>query len=759
MTKKNIFKNKNSENIIETNFSDALSERYLSYAMSTIVSRSLPDVRDGLKPVHRRLLFAMRELNLNPEKGFKKCARVVGDVIGKYHPHGDTAVYDAMVRLAQDFAIRYPLVEGQGNFGSIDGDNPAAMRYTEARLTPYALILMDGLEEGGADFLPTYDGEYNEPKVMPAGVLNLLANGASGIAVGMATNIPSHNLSEISDALIHMCKVRQKYPNRNYNKGRPEILDSTLSKYIKGPDFPTGGVIIESKENIIESYKQGRGVFRLRARWNIEKKGRGKFVIIITEIPFQISKSKIITRIAELIEAKKIPFLNDIFDESDDKIRIVLEPKIKTADVDIFMEQIFKLTDLETRFSLNMNVLCDDGIPRILNLREILQAFLNHRQKVLISRTAFRLKNIKRRIEILKGYLIVYLNLDRVIKIIREEEYPKRILEKKYKLTETQSESILNMRLRALRKLEEKNIKQEYKKLSDEEAALSSLLRYKKKQWSAIESQIKEIQKQFSSSELNKRKTSISDPPKQTYLPNELLVEKEPLTIILSDKGWVRSLKGHKENISDIKFKEGDNWNFVLHAMSIDNILFFASNGRSYVLSADKISQKRGFGEPVSLFFDLPSDAKIIEMKILEPSNNLIVASNIGRGFIVSEDILNAQTKTGKHILTLSKEEHAMVCYPIFDDDDHIAVVGNNKKLLIFKISELPILNKGRGVIMQRYNKGYLSDLRSFKKSDGLSWRTGSKNRTEFKLSSWIGRRGQAGKIAPKGFSNKNKFR
>ncbi|MAI06019.1 MAG: DNA topoisomerase IV subunit A [Alphaproteobacteria bacterium TMED87] len=758
MKNKNL--NKYNENIIETTFSDALSERYLSYAMSTIVSRSLPDVRDGLKPVHRRLLFAMRELKLNPEQGFKKCARVVGDVIGKYHPHGDTAVYDAMVRLAQDFAIRYPLVEGQGNFGSIDGDNPAAMRYTEARLTSYALILMDGLEEGGSDFLPTYDGEYTEPKVMPAGVLNLLANGASGIAVGMATNIPPHNLSEISDALIHMCKIRQKYPNRNYTKGRPEILDSTLSKYIKGPDFPTGGVIVEDNRNIIESYKSGRGVFRLRARWDIEKRGRGKFVVIIREIPFQVSKSKIISRIAELMEAKKLPFLNDIFDESDEDIRIVLEPKVKISDVDIFMEQIFKQTDLESRFSMNMNVLCDDGVPRVLNLREILQSYLNHRQKVLISKSNFRLNNIKRRIQILKGYLIVYLNMDQVIKIIREKDNPKSILIKKYKLDDIQAESILNMRLRALRKLEEQKIKKEYKNLAEEEKNLNSLIRFKKKQWNAIEVEIKQIQKEFSSSTfLGQRKTLISDPPKEIFVPIDVLVEKEPVTLVLSEKGWVRSLKGHKDDISDLKFKEGDNWSFFLNAMSVDNILFFSSNGRSYVLSADKISQKRGFGEPISLFFDLPSDAKIIEMKILEPSSNLIVASNAGRGFIVNENILNAQTKTGKQILSLSDKEEATVCYPIFDDDDHVAVVGNNRKLLIFKINDLPRLNKGRGVIMQRYNKGFLSDLCSFKKSEGLSWRIGNKKRTELKISTWIGKRAQAGKLAPKGFSNKNKFR
>ncbi|MBT4739807.1 MAG: DNA topoisomerase IV subunit A, partial [Rhodospirillaceae bacterium] len=721
------------ERIIETPFAEALSERYLAYAMSTIVSRSLPDIRDGLKPVHRRLLFAMRELKLNPDQGFKKCARVVGDVIGKYHPHGDVAVYDAMVRLAQDFAVRYPLVEGQGNFGNIDGDNAAAMRYTEARLTRYAIALMDGLDEDGADFRPTYDGEEHEPLVMPAAVPNLLANGSSGIAVGMATNIPPHNVGELCDALIHMADVRKKDPKKaKQTGGRPEILDATLLKYIPGPDFPTGGILAESKEAIAEAYRTGRGSFRVRARYEVEKLDRGQFDIIVTEMPYQVQKAKLIERIAELMEARKLPFLADIRDESTEDVRLVLEPKSRTVDPDMLMEQLFRQTDLEIRFSLNLNVLCADGVPRVQNLREVLQAYLDHRQDVLQRRSAHRLAKIEHRLEVLEGYLIAYLNLDEVIKIIRQKDEPKPVLMKRFKLTDVQAEAILNMRLRSLRKLEEMEIQGEHDKLSKEMKGLKALLKDASQQWASIGEQLREAKKDFGQdTPLGKRRTELGDAPSAVVVPIEALVEKEPITVVLSSKGWIRALKGHREDISDVKFKDGDDWDFSLQATTVDKILFFGSDGRFYTIPGDRLPQGRGFGEPLRLMIDLPNDATVVEMKVWEKDGRLLVASSGGRGFVVPEEHVFGQTKNGKQVLNLGKGEKAKTCHTMEDDDDHIAVVGKNRKLIIFPLEDMPEMTRGRGVILQRYKDGELSDAKSFILSEGLTWMTGGRQRTE----------------------------
>ncbi|MEQ8510326.1 MAG: DNA topoisomerase IV subunit A [Rhodospirillaceae bacterium] len=749
------------ETIVEAPFGEALSQRYLAYAMSTIVSRSLPDIRDGLKPVHRRLLFAMRELKLNPDQGFKKCARVVGDVIGKYHPHGDVAVYDAMVRLAQDFAVRYPLVEGQGNFGNIDGDNAAAMRYTEARLTKYAIALMDGLDEDASDFRPTYDGEEHEPIVMPAAVPNLLANGSSGIAVGMATNIPPHNVGELCDALIHMCDVRKKDPSKAKQEGgRPEILDATLLKYIPGPDFPTGGILAENKESIAEAYRTGRGSFRVRARWEVEEQGRGQFDIIVTEMPYQVQKAKLIERIAELMEARKLPFLADVRDESAEDVRLVLEPKSRTVDPEMLMEQLFKQTDLEVRFGLNLNVLCADGVPRVQNLREVLQAYLDHRQSVLVRRSNHRLEKINHRLEVLEGYLIAFLNLDEVIRIIREEDEPKPVLMKRFKLTDVQAEAILNMRLRSLRKLEEMQLKGEHDALSTEKKGLTALLKDESKQWASVGEQLRAAKKEFGQgTPLGKRRTELGDAPSAVIVPIEALVEKEPITVVLSNKGWIRALKGHREDISDLKFKDGDDWAFSLQATTVDKLLFFGSDGRFYTIAGDRLPQGRGFGEPLRLIVDLPNDATVLEMKVWEKEGKLLVASSAGRGFVVPEEHVMGQTKNGKQVLNLGKGEKGAACFIVEENDDHVAVVGKNRKLIIFPLDEVPEMTRGRGVFLQRYKDGGLSDVKTFVLKDGLTWMTGGRQRTEDDLRAWVGKRAQAGRIAPRGFSATNTFR
>ncbi len=745
------------DTIRETPLADALGERYLAYALSTIVSRSLPDVRDGLKPVHRRLLYAMRLLKLDPAGGFKKCARVVGDVMGKFHPHGDASIYDAMVRLAQEFAVRYPLVEGQGNFGNIDGDNAAAMRYTEAKLTPFAQAIMDGLDEDAVDLRPTYDGEESEPVVMPSAVPNLLANGSSGIAVGMATNIPPHNLGELCDALLHLIKT-------------PKAQIATLIDMVPGPDFPTGGVLVENRETIVEAYRTGRGSLRLRARWVEEKLDRGQYQIVITEIPYQVQKAKLIERIAALMEEKKLPFLADIRDESTETVRIVLEPKSRTVDAVQLMEQLFRQTDLETRFGLNMNVLDADGIPKVMDLRGVLQAYLDHRQVVLVRRSKHRLAHIVHRLEMLDGYLIAYLNLDAVIHIIRTEDEPKPKLMKRFNLTDGQAEGILNMRLRSLRKLEEMEIRTEHKKLSDEQKELNALLKSEDKRWQVIADQVKEAKAKFGQkTPLGKRRTELSDAPTAVIVPIEQLVEKEPVTVVLSAKGWIRAMKGHKDDVGDLKFKEGDALLAAVKAQSTDKMLLFATDGRFYTIAVDRMPQGRGFGEPIRLMVDLPNDADIVGMWTYAREQKFLVVSSIGRGFIVPAEQVFAQTKNGKQCLSLDDGEKGRVCTPIpgtsgAGDDlltgkpaDSIAIIGENRKLLIFPLKEVPEMGRGRGVILQRYKDGGAADAKVFTLKEGLTWKSGDRERTETDLKDWVGERAQAGRLPPKGFSREDR--
>ena len=743
-----------TEDIRDIRFADALSERYLSYALSTIVARSLPDVRDGLKPVHRRLLYAMRKLKLDPDSGFKKCARVVGDVIGKYHPHGDAAVYDTLVRLAQEFSQRYPLVDGQGNFGNVDGDNAAAMRYTEARLTSIAWALMDGIEKNSVDFRNTYDGEDSEPVVLPARFPNLLANGSAGIAVGMATSIPPHNIVDLCIALIHLIK----FPNVTFEK---------LTTFIPGPDFPTGGMLVEPPESIVETYRTGRGSFRLRAKWFLEKLSHGLYQIIISEIPYQVQKSRLIEKIAELIITKKLSVLSDVLDESTDEVRIVLQPKSRSVDAKMLMEQLFRLTELETRVSLNLNVLDANSTPRVMNLRQALQAFLDHRQEVLIRCTKFRLEKIEHRIEILEGFLIAYLNLDVIIRIIRNEDEPKPKLKKDFRLNEIQAEAILNMRLRQLRKLEEKEIKAEHSKLTKEEKDLRALLNNPKRLWKEIEQDIADIKKTFSANTpLGRRRTEISKPPTGVVAPLNVIIKREPITILASEKGWIRSQKGLVNKASELKYKEGDCGRFMLHAENTDKLLIFGTNGRFYTLGCDKLPSGRGHGEPLRLVIDIPEGHDVLAMFIHKPSNlnegegkKMVVASETGRGFIVEEDSLIAQTRNGKQIINLGNSEEAQRAIIIGPGHDHLAVLGTNRKLLIFPLSELPTMNRGRGIILQRYAKGGLSDITTLKLSEGLSWRSGQQGkRTKSDIKKWIGKRAQAGLVVPKGFSRSNKF-
>ncbi len=734
-----------SGQIRDVKLSDALSERYLSYALSTIMARSLPDVRDGLKPVHRRLLFAMRQLRLDPSTGFKKSARVVGDVIGKFHPHGDQAIYDALVRLAQDFSLRFPLIDGQGNFGNIDGDNAAAMRYTEARLTEVAAALLEGIDEDTVDFRPTYDGEAEEPAVLPAAFPNLLANGSQGIAVGMATSIPPHNVGEICDALLHVIKT----PNATIEK---------LVDFIPGPDFPTGGLLVEARENVVAAYKTGKGSFRLRARWDSEKIKGGGYQIVVTEIPFQVQKSRLIEKIAELLMAKKLAMLADIRDESTDEIRLVLEPKSRNVDPEVLMESLFRQTDLETRVSLNMNVLDADNTPKVMNLREVLRAFLDHRHEVLKRQTLFRLDKIEHRLEVLAGYLIAYLNIDEVIRIIREEDDPKAKMIKRWKLSDVQAEAILNMRLRALRKLEEISIREEHDALVKEQKDLKGLMKNEKRRWAVIGDQVKEIKAKFGpKSDLGARRSEIGSPPSEVVIPLEAVVEREPVTVLCSSKGWVRSLKGHQEDVSDAKYKEGDRERFVVHAQTTDKLLVFATNGRFYTLGVDKLPGGRGFGEPLRLMMGLPNDQDIVGLLVHTPGRKLLVASSDGRGFVVPEDEVVAQTKNGKQVLNIGEGAEALVCSPV--DGDHVAVVGENRKLIIFPLDELPEMTRGRGVILQKYKDGGLSDAKTFHLAEGLTWVAGAgRIRTETKLTAWLGKRSQAGRLPPNGFARSNKF-
>ena len=728
-------------------FGQALSERYLSYALSTIMSRSLPDVRDGLKPVHRRLMYAMRQLRLDPNSAFKKSARVVGDVIGQYHPHGDQSIYDALVRLAQEFAARYPLIEGQGNFGNIDGDNPAAMRYTEARLTEVAEALLGGIDENAVDFRPNYDGSTEEPIVLPGGFPNLLANGAAGIAVGMATSIPPHNVGELCDALLHLIKT-------------PNSRIETLVDLVKGPDVPTGGILVEPRESIVEAYRTGRGAFRLRARWEVEQLPRGQYRIVVTQIPYQVQKGRLIERIAEIINAKKLPILEDVRDESADDVRIVLEPKSGNVPAELLMEQLFKLSDLETRFPLNLNVLDKDNTPRVMDLREVLQAFLDHRREVLVRRSTFRLAAIERRLEILEGYLIAYLNLDKLIKIIREEDEPKPKMIAAFGLTDLQAEAILNMRLRALRRLEEFEIRGEHKKLSGERKDLKALLKSEELQWDAIADEVRETKKKFGGkTELGRRRTELADAPAEIEHTMDDFVEREPMTIVLSEKGWIRAAKGHLDDkaAGELKYKEGDAARFAVHAQSTDKILVFATNGRFYTLGCDRLPSARGHGEPIRLMIELGNDQDIIQLEVLKGGRKFLVASDAGRGFIVPEDEVVAQTKNGKGVLNLADKEKAQAFAIVPEGANSVAVLSEGRKLLIFPIDQVPEMGRGRGVLLQKSKGDQLSDAQAFVLSEGLSW--GNRTIPAAELKFWRGERAQAGRMPEKGWPRAKRFK
>ncbi|MCI5045553.1 MAG: DNA topoisomerase IV subunit A [Aquisalinus sp.] len=734
-----------SEEIFLEPLSDALSRRYLAYALSTITSRALPDVRDGLKPVQRRIIYAMLQMKLNPAGAHKKSARVVGDVIGKYHPHGDQSIYDALVRLAQDFAVRYPLVDGQGNFGNIDGDNAAAMRYTESRMTEAATLLLEGIDDNTVDFRENYDGNDTEPAVLPAAFPNLLANGATGIAVGMATSIPPHNVAELIDASIHIIK----YPNAS--------AKTLVEKYVKGPDFPTGAVCVEDQENIIEAYATGKGGFRVRAKWSSEDLPRGRYQIVVTEIPYQVQKSKLIEKIAELIQNRKLPLLADIRDESAEDIRLILEPKSQNVDPAVLMETLFKQTDLETRVSLNLNVLDAKGTPRVMSLRESLQAFLTHRKEVLVRRTEYRLDKIAHRLEVLEGYLVAYLNLDEVIRIIRYEDEPKKELMKAFDLTDTQAEAILNMRLRSLRKLEELELKKEHKELRKEQKDLRALLKSDEAQWKKITDQLRKVKKAFDpKSDLGRRRTLIEGAPAEILVDLDELVEKEPVTIILSEKGWVRTMRGHVENTADIKYKDGDREGHVLHAMTNEKLMLFGTNGKFYTLDVRDLPGGRGHGEPVRLMVDMGNDHDVSAMFIYDGERTLLVASTAGHGFFVAESDCLATTKKGKQILNVTGDVEAKVCRLMsaaLDKDAMLASVGSNRKLLIFPAQELPIMSRGKGVVLQKFSDGILSDATVFQKKDGLSWKDrAGRIQSESKWKDWLGKRAQAGKIVPKGF-------
>jgi topoisomerase-4 subunit A len=735
------------KDIESVNLRDALEERYLAYALSTIMHRALPDARDGLKPVHRRLLHVMRQLKLDPGTAFKKCAKIVGDVMGGYHPHGDQAIYDALVRLAQDFASRYPLVEGQGNFGNIDGDNPAAYRYTEARLTEVARLLLEGIDQDTVDFRPNYDGTMQEPVVLPAAFPNLLANGASGIAVGMATSIPPHNVAELADAALHLIK----HPNASADK---------LVQFVPGPDFPTGGILVDDHTTILEAYKTGRGSFRLRARWKKEELPRGMWQVVVTEIPYQVQKGKLYERIAELITEKKLPLLADVRDESAEDVRIVFEPKNRTIEPELLMEQLFRLTDLETRFPLNMNVLSGGKVPKVMSLRDVLREWLDHRKVVLVRRTNFRLAEIARRLEILGGYLIAYLNLDEVIRIIRENDEPKPALIKRFKLTDLQAESILNMRLRALRKLEELEIRRENDELKKEEGGLKKLLKSDDQQWDVIAGEIRDLKDKYSKkTPLGKRRSDFAEAPDVAEALDEVLVEREPITVVCSEKGWIRALKGHVEDVASLAYKEGERGQYVIKAETTDKLLLFSSSGKFYTLDAARLPGGRGHGEPVKLMADLDAADTIVALFVHKPGSKLLVASSDGYGFLADENECLATTRKGKQVLNVQAPIEAQVCARIEEGATHIASVGENRKMLIFKIGELPQMARGKGVRLQKFKDGGLSDARGFTMKEGLSWIDSSgRTWTVSDLNDWVGERAQAGRLPPKGFPRNNRF-
>ncbi|HVW91915.1 MAG TPA: DNA topoisomerase IV subunit A [Devosia sp.] len=727
----------------------ALEQRYLSYALSTITQRALPDARDGLKPVHRRILYGMRLLRLDPDGAYKKSAKVVGDVMGSFHPHGDASIYDALVRLAQDFSMRYPTVDGQGNFGNIDGDSAAAMRYTESRMTDVAIRLLEGIDESAVDFKPTYDGSGEEPVVLPSNFPNLLANGSTGIAVGMATSVPPHNVAELCEAALHLINVN------------PDASAEELMRFVPGPDFPTGGILVETRESIAQAYATGRGAFRLRARWNREEKGRGVYQIVVTEIPYGVQKSRLVEKIAELLLAKKLPLLKDVRDESADDIRLVLEPRAGTVDAALLMEQLFRLTELEQRIPLNMNVLDKGQVPKVMSLAEALKAWLEHRKEVLVRRSQHRLDQIARRLEVLDGYIVAYLNLDEVIRIIREEDQPKPVLMATFNLTDNQAEAILNMRLRSLRKLEEMELRQEHKELSEEQDHLNNLLASDKRQWGEIARQVGDLLKAYGKdTPLGRRRTDVGEAPAHDVEDIEVsMIEREPITIILSEKGWIRALKGHTDEIDEKGFKAGDRLKLSLKAETTDKLLMLTTNGKVFTLSGDRLPGGRGQGEPVRLMVDIEEGHDIVDLFVYRPGQKRLVASSSGNGFVVDEDELVANTRKGKQILNVSGEDEARLIVPAAGD--MVAVIGENRKLLIFKMDELPAMSRGKGVRLQKYKDGGVSDIKAFAASDGLTW-TDSSGRTFTRpveeLRDWIGERAQAGRQPPNGFPKNNKF-
>ncbi len=731
---------------------EALEERYLAYALSTIMGRALPDARDGLKPVHRRILHAMRLLRLDPNQAFKKSARVVGDVIGKFHPHGDQAVYDALVRLAQTFAQRYPLVDGQGNFGNVDGDNAAAMRYTEARLTETARLLLEGIDDDAVDFRETYDGTEQEPIVLPGAFPNLLANGSTGIAVGMATSIPPHNAAELLDAALHLID-------------KPKAKSTELLKYVKGPDFPTGGIIVDDKATIREAYNTGRGSFRTRARWNVEKLGSGTWIAVVTEIPYQVQKSKLIEKIADLLTNKKLTLLADVRDESAENVRVVLEPRSRGVKPEHMMEQLFKLTELETRFSLNMNVLTNGLVPKVVNLAEVLKEWLDHRRVVLQRRSKHRLAEIKHRLEVLGGYLIAYLNIDAVIKIIRNEDEPKPVLMKRFKLSDVQADAILNMRLRNLRKLEEFEIRKEHKELTEEKAQLEKLIGSPALQWKMIGNEIKAVRETYGPATLlGKRRTTFDKAPDegvaQAATEASMMLEREPITVVVSEKGWVRALKGRDADVKNLTWKGDDALKLHFNAETTSKLLAFATNGRFYTIDASKLPGGRGHGEPIRLYAELDQNADIVDVMPYAGKRKFLVASRSGNGFVVSEDDVLGTTRKGKQVLNVKAPDRAVSVSVV--EGDSVAVIGENRKLVIFPLSELPEMGRGRGVRMQKYKEGGLADAKTFALGDGLTWldsagRNFTTNKKE--LADWRGKRSDAGRLAPKGFPKSGKFR
>ena len=746
---KNLIPPSGGDDHVETvDLKSALEERYLAYALSTIMHRALPDVRDGLKPVHRRIMHAMRLLRLNPGSSYAKCARIVGDVMGKFHPHGDASIYDALVRLAQDFAVRYPLVDGQGNFGNIDGDNAAAMRYTEARMTEVASLLLEGITENAIDFRPTYNEEDLEPVVLPGAFPNLLANGSAGIAVGMATNIPPHNVAELCDAALLLIR-------------NPQATVEELVQLVPGPDLPTGGILVEPKENILEAYRTGRGSFRVRAKWEKEDLGRGTWVVVITEIPYQVQKSRLIEKIAELLLAKKLPLLDDIRDESAEDIRIVLEPKNRTVDPELLMESLFKLTELENRVSLNMNVLSHGKVPNVLSLGGVLKEWLEHRKDVLQRRSKYRLDEIEKRLEILSGYLIAYLNLDEVIRIIREEDEPKQELMRVFSLSDMQAESILNMRLRSLRKLEEFEIRKEFDGLTAEKAQLEELLGSEIKQWKAISGEVKKVRETYGpETPLGKRRTQFADAPSHDLEDiHQAMIEREPVTIVVSEKGWMRAMKGHLPDFSTLSFKEGDKLKLAFHAETTDKIVVATTGGKFFTIGANTLPGGRGHGEPIRIMVDMDNDQDILTAFVHDASAKLLLASHEGYGFMINESEVIANTRKGKQIMNVKLPDEMKLCQRV--SGDTVAVVGENRKMLVFPLAELPELSRGKGVRLQKYKDGGVSDIRTFAIDQGLTWQDSADRtftRSKDELQEWTADRATAGRMVPKGFPRTGKF-